>query len=171
MNGCLELSTDEVSINEEQEWLRYAAYEGYTPAMYDYGLCCDDPKQRIRWLKLAAEEGHLQAMYLLGQESDDLSERRRWLQMAAEEGHVAAMHEFGLLCTNRHEKRRWLAEAARNGVQGSGVGVGGNGLLNGQQGSMAPAKPRSINHIEAHFLCHGHLFLECFGGNVDGRFG
>jgi TPR repeat protein len=121
MNSCLELSSRDLSNNTDQEWLRYAAYEGYTPAMYDYGLCCEDPQQRLRWLRLAAEEGHLQAMYLLGKECDDIGERRRWLQMAAEEGHVAAMYEFGLLCGNHHDKRRWLAEATRNGLQSAAL--------------------------------------------------
>lgn len=117
MNACLELSTDEVSADMEQEWLRNAAHEGHVPAMYDYGLCCNDPKLKLHWLRMAAEEGHVQAMYLLGQECRDLSERRRWLQIAAEEGHVPAMYEFSLLCSNLHERRRWLAEAARNGLQ------------------------------------------------------
>ena len=47
MNGCLEVSDDEVSADMEREWFRYAAHEGYVPAMYDYGLCCNDPKQRL----------------------------------------------------------------------------------------------------------------------------
>jgi TPR repeat protein len=100
-----------------RQWLQNAAHEGYVPAMYDYGLCCDDPKRRAYWLRMAAERGHLRAMYLLGMECDDLSERRRWLRMAAEDGHVPAIYEFALLCSHPHEKRRWLEEAARNGLQ------------------------------------------------------
>jgi TPR repeat protein len=125
MSSCLELAEDRLTeddaISVELERLQYAAYEGYTPAMYDYGLCCSDPKQRIRWLRLAAEEGHLQAMYLLGGECDDFAERRRWLQTAAEEGHVAAMFDFARLCGSRQEKRRWLTEAARNGLQAAAL--------------------------------------------------
>ena len=100
-----------------QRWLQNAAHEGYVPAMYDYGLCCDDPKQRAYWLKMAADKGHLRAMYLLGMECNDLSERQRWLRMAAEDGHVPAMYEFALLCNDLQEKRRWMGEAARNGLQ------------------------------------------------------
>ncbi len=47
--------------------LRAAAQEGYAPAMYDFGLSCDDPGQRKHWLVMAAEEGNVCAMHLLSQ--------------------------------------------------------------------------------------------------------
>ena len=86
MNSRLELSADEVSADMERAWLRNAAYEGYVPAMYDYGMGCTDPRQKEHWLRMAAVEGHLPAMYVLGTECGDIRERRRWLEMAAEDG-------------------------------------------------------------------------------------
>jgi hypothetical protein len=54
MISCLEPFADELSADMEQEWLRNAAYEGYVPAMYDYGLSCSNPKQRTHRLRMAA---------------------------------------------------------------------------------------------------------------------
>ena len=37
--------------------------------MYDYGLTCDDPRQRRDWLKMASQEGNMRPKHLLGQEA------------------------------------------------------------------------------------------------------
>jgi len=52
---------------ERKRRLRDAALEGYAPAVYDYGLTCDDPGQREHWLVMAAREGNVCASHLLGQ--------------------------------------------------------------------------------------------------------
>jgi hypothetical protein len=52
---------------ERKRRLRAAGQEGFAPAMYDYGLACDDPGQRKHWLVMAAQEGNVCAVYLLGQ--------------------------------------------------------------------------------------------------------
>jgi len=53
--------------HERELRLPEAAHEGYAPAMYDYGLSCDDPGQRKHWLVMAARERNVYASHLLGQ--------------------------------------------------------------------------------------------------------
>jgi hypothetical protein len=53
--------------HERKRRLREATHEGYAPAVYDYGLSCDEPGQREHWLVMAAQEGNVCASYLLGQ--------------------------------------------------------------------------------------------------------
>ncbi len=100
---------------ERERWLRGAAEEGYIPAMYDYGLECDDSEEGERWLKEAAENGYIPAMYDYGLVCDDPVERKHWLKEAAENGYIPAMYDYGLVCDNPEERKLWLKKAAQAG--------------------------------------------------------
>ena len=104
---------------EKKKWLHEAARKGYSPAMYAYALVCEDRDAKIRWLRKAALEGHIGAVHALARECQYSRKRRMWRLIATECEFGQSAVESTVICENLDDKERWLLEADRNGWQPS----------------------------------------------------
>jgi hypothetical protein len=109
------LGLESTDPDEKRQCLFAAARKGYVPAIYAYGLLCENLHVRKSWFRKAAFEGHRGAIRMLVNESRDPADKVRWLRLTDATEHLPEMEEFLTVCEILDDKERLLAEADRNG--------------------------------------------------------